>query len=88
MSKNPDIKKAIVAAASERGEFKTTCPSEIARSLFPQDWRSHMAEIRDAAVDLQQEGKVIITQNGQPVDISHIKGPIRIGIGKAKKSGQ
>jgi hypothetical protein len=88
MYENPDIKQAILSAASERGAFKTTCPSEIARALFPQDWRSHMAEVRDAAVNLQHEGKVIMSQKGKPIEPGHIKGPIRIGIGKAMPPSQ
>jgi hypothetical protein len=88
MYENPDIKQAILSAASERGAFKTTCPSEIARALFPQDWRKHMGDIRDAAIELRHEGKVVISQKGKPIDTGHIKGPIRIGIGKAKLPGQ
>jgi hypothetical protein len=86
MSRRSDIKQAILSAASKRGAFKTTCPSEIARSLFPQDWRNHMAEIRGAAVELHNEGKVTISQKGVPIDSGHIKGPIRIGISSAGNS--
>lgn len=83
MAKNPDIKQAILSAANERGAFKTTCPSEIARTLFPDDWRNHMSEIRDAAIDLQNQGKVIILQKGLPIGTGPIKGPIRIRIKSA-----
>jgi hypothetical protein len=64
--------------AAERAPDKTVCPSEIARALYPTNWRKHMQEVRDAAIKLQQDGKVIITQKGLPVDIENIKGPIRI----------
>jgi hypothetical protein len=78
--KYPDIANTILAVAAKRGREKSTCPSEIARLLFPDDWRRHMKEIREAAIDLQYQGKVLITQKGKPVDISKIKGPIRIRI--------
>ncbi|OOQ57944.1 DUF3253 domain-containing protein [Mucilaginibacter pedocola] len=76
----PNIPQTILAKATQRGPDKSTCPSEIARELFPANWRKHMQEVRDAAVDLHKTGKVIITQKGQPVDVDNIKGPIRIKI--------
>ena len=64
--------------ATQRAPDKTVCPSEIARALFPVNWRKHMDEVRASAIDLQREGKVTITQKGEPVDVEHIKGPVRI----------
>lgn len=80
MPLNADISKAILATAEQRGIEKSTCPSEIARMLFPADWRKHMSEIVGEAIELQHKGKVVITQKGKPVDIDRIKGPIRITI--------
>ena len=80
MSGRTAIKKKILQTAIERGKGKSTCPSEIARMMFPDDWRRHMVEVREVTVELQRQGKVIITQKGEPVDIDHIKGPIRISI--------
>lgn len=74
------IEKTILAMAAERGVDKTICPSEVARALFETHWRKHMEEVRQAAITLQQNGKVCITQKGKPVDVNHIKGPIRIKI--------
>ena len=75
-----DIPKTILHTAIERGPDKSTCPSEIARMLFPDDWRKHMQEVVDVAVNLHNQGKVVITQKGLPIDVEHIKGPIRIKI--------
>jgi hypothetical protein len=77
MSSN-SIPQTILTMAAERAPDKTVCPSEIARAMFPDDWRKHMQKVRDAAVVLQKNGKVVITQKGKPVDVEHIKGPIRI----------
>ncbi|MBB3968487.1 hypothetical protein GGR35_001079 [Mucilaginibacter phyllosphaerae] len=65
---------------TDRGPDKTVCPSEIARALFPVNWRKYMPEVRNAAIELQKAGKVTIIQKGQPVDVDQIKGPIRIKI--------
>jgi hypothetical protein len=72
------LSQTILTMAAERAPDKTVCPSEIARTLFPVNWRKQMQDVRDAAVELQKKGKVTITQKGQPVDINYIKGPIRI----------
>ncbi|MFD0792598.1 DUF3253 domain-containing protein [Mucilaginibacter litoreus] len=75
---NSSISDTVLTMAAERAPDKTVCPSEIARALFPADWRKHMDEVRAAAITLQEKGKIIITQKGEPVDVNHIKGPIRI----------
>lgn len=76
----PDISASIVSVATDRGPDKSTCPSEIARMLFSEDWRAHMKDVVNVAIDLQHQGKVVITQKGVPVDLNQIKGPIRIKI--------
>ena len=74
------ILQTILSIAAERGPEKSTCPSEVARLLFPDDWRKHMKDVLDVAIDLHQQGKVVITQKGLAVDVDHIKGPVRIKI--------
>lgn len=80
MQGQKDIKTTILTVAKNRGPEKSTCPSEIARMLFPDDWRKHMSEVVDVAINLHHQGKVAITQKGIPIDVQHIKGPIRIKI--------
>ncbi|MBW8683132.1 DUF3253 domain-containing protein [Chitinophaga rhizophila] len=78
MHHNSVISKQIIATVTQRGPDKSTCPSEIARMLFPDNWRNYMQQVRDVAIELQKKGLVIITQKGAPVDINDFKGPIRI----------
>lgn len=73
-----DIRAAILITATQRGHQKSTCPSEIARTLFPDDWRNHMKDVVNEAIKLHNNGLVVITQKGKPVDVHQIKGPIRI----------
>jgi len=80
MQEYTEIYETIISIATHRGPEKSTCPSEIARRLFPDDWREHMKNILDAAIDLHHQGKVVITQKGGPIDVNHIKGPVRIKI--------
>lgn len=74
------VTTAILELASERGNNKTICPSEVARMLWPDEWRNHMEEVRLAAFSLRDEGKVHILQKGEEVSDTKIKGPIRIRI--------
>lgn len=74
------IAQTILTTATHRGAEKSTCPSEIARVLFPGDWRKHMKEVLAVAIDLHHEGSVVITQKGIPVDVEAIKGPVRIKV--------
>jgi hypothetical protein len=74
------IATTILDTAIHRGSEKSTCPSEIARMLFPDDWRKHMEDVREVAIDLHNKGRVFITQKGIPVDVANIKGPVRIRI--------
>lgn len=75
-----DIATTILTIAENRGRDKSTCPSEIARILFPDDWREHMKDVLNEAINLHHLGKVAITQKGIPIDVGHIKGPVRIKI--------
>ena len=82
MQQRTKISETILSMADERGPEKSTCPSEVARRLFPDDWRNHMNEVVDEAIELHNQAKVVITQKGLPIDVNHIKGPIRIKIVK------
>ncbi|PJJ85054.1 DUF3253 domain-containing protein [Mucilaginibacter auburnensis] len=79
------IADAIVTKATERGPEKSTCPSEVARAIFPDNWREHMQEIRNVAIDLCKEGSIIITQKGKDVDVTNFKGPVRIKVKRQYK---
>lgn len=74
------IETTILSTAIHRGAQKSTCPSEIARMLFPNDWRKHMKDVLGIAIDLHNKGSVVITQKGIPVDVKDFKGPVRIKI--------
>ncbi|MBT2503606.1 DUF3253 domain-containing protein [Curtobacterium sp. ISL-83] len=61
-----------------RARTSSICPSEVARSLEPDDWRPLMEPARRAARRMMARGEVEITQGGSVVDPSTAKGPIRI----------
>lgn len=80
ISLSMSVSATILILATERGNDKTICPSEVARMLWPDEWRNHMEEVRLAAFTLRDEGKVQISQKGREVADNNVKGPIRIRI--------
>jgi hypothetical protein len=72
------LESAILNLLATRATGATICPSEAARHVFPQTWREHMEQTRQAARRLVVAGKVQITQNGRAVDPSTARGAIRV----------
>lgn len=72
------IEDEILEMLLRRDVGKTICPSEVARKLYPDNWREEMEQVRQIARKLVKEGKIAITQAGQEVDPDHFKGAIRL----------
>ena len=62
----------------QRGEDKTICPSDVARSLDPQNFRALMSSVRSVAQTLVEEERIEVTQRGEVVDIRTVRGPVRL----------
>jgi uncharacterized protein (DUF2461 family) len=72
------IKSSILNLCEARALNSTICPSEVARALWPNDWREHMNDVREAGLALARENKIEITQRGVPRDPNaEIRGAIR-----------
>ena len=77
----PVIREAILAQTAARGADKSICPSEVARAIDPEQWRSLMTRVRREATVLAREGKIDILRKGKPVDPEgEIRGVIRLRI--------
>lgn len=72
------LEQRIDELLAARARTSSICPSEVARSLEPDDWRPLMEPARRAARRMVARGEVEITQHGSVVDPSTAKGPIRI----------
>lgn len=82
MTALPDetVRRQIMAQVAERGPEKTLCPSEVARALGGEEWRSLMPLIREVGAELLTEGLIEVTQKGNHVHPLTAKGPIRFRI--------
>lgn len=74
------IAAVILDLVRARGPGKTICPSEAARRLDPTAWRALMPSVREVAARLHDQGRIAVTQRGQPIDPLVAKGPIRLGL--------
>ena len=72
------LETAIMALLESRAHGASICPSEAARTVDPEHWRSLMERARMAARRLVNARQVQITQGGRVVDPSTAKGPIRV----------
>ena len=73
-----ELERAIRSLLAGRAATASICPSEAARAVGGDDWRTLMAAARAAARRLVEAGEVQVTQKGFVVDPSTARGPIRI----------
>ena len=71
------LRQALLTRAASARPGASFCPSEVARAIA-QDWRPLMDPVRQAAAALVQEGLLLATQRGVPVDPITARGPIRL----------
>jgi hypothetical protein len=71
------LRAEILRIAEQRGDAKTLCPSDAARSIGGDAWRDLMPAARRIAFELAAEGLVDVTQHGARVE-PDARGPIRI----------
>jgi hypothetical protein len=72
------LERSVLALLAARATGATICPSEAARDVGGDDWRSLMEPARRAARRLVDRGEVEITQGGAVVDPATATGPIRV----------
>ena len=77
-STDESLERAILTLIAARPPGATICPSEAARAVGGDQWRSLMPPVREAAGRLVARGDIVVTQGGQVVDGSTAKGPIRL----------
>ncbi|RZJ25910.1 MAG: DUF3253 domain-containing protein [Haliea sp.] len=74
------IREAITSLLNNRTPPATICPSEAARMLAEDGWRSLMPRVRAVAVAMAHEGSLEIRQRGRKMEPGQpLRGPIRLG---------
>lgn len=73
----------ILRQTAARGAEKSICPSEVARALagggLDGPWRPLMGRVRTAALQLAEDGRVVILRKGKPLPLTEpLRGVIRL----------
>jgi len=80
---NPDdarTRDTILTLVTARGAGKTICPSEVAKELDPENWRSLLTKVRRTAQAMAKQGEIAIYRKGKPIEPDAMKGVIRLGL--------
>lgn len=81
----PALDALIVELCAQAPVGRTICPTDAAKAFADgrgEDelgWRSHLTEVRRAAVRLANEGRLVITRKGKMVDPNDFRGVYRLG---------
>ena len=72
------LEEVIDALLLARSDGASICPSEAARAVDGERWRDLMPAARAAAGRLAAAGRVEVTRHGRVVDVSSVRGPVRV----------
>ena len=84
------VAAAILHLVDARGPDKSICPSEAARALAEakgavgDEWQSLLGDVRQAAVNLAQAGRIEILRKGKPIDPGSVRGVVRLRVRRAE----
>jgi hypothetical protein len=67
-------------ASTQRATAPTICPSDVARVIGGERWRSCMQLVRDVAAQLVARGQLRVLQRGREVAPEAARGPIRLAL--------
>lgn len=83
MSPRSDVvSSTILRLTAAGGPGKSIAPEEAARAaaeVLGVDWHSLLQEVRNSAVALAREGRIVILRKGKPADPDSFKGVYRLG---------
>ncbi len=87
---NPAVEAVIMSLCAREPQGGTISPIDAARAFADSrgedelGWRSHLGEVRRAAVKLALEGRLVIYRKGKVVDPADFRGVYRLGAPSAE----
>jgi hypothetical protein len=82
----PSLEGTILALCNSAGSGHTIGATDAAQAFATArgedalGWRSHLAQVRGAAVRLAEAGRIVIYRKGKPVDPHDFRGVYRLGL--------
>lgn len=78
-----EIEAAMLELVTARGAGKNLDPTVVARAVGgdkPDEWGPLMQPVRQAAVRLMKQGRIMILRKGRPVDPDDFRGIYRLAL--------
>jgi hypothetical protein len=82
------IRALLTRRAANSGDAKpapTICPSDVARTIAGEAWRTQMQLVREVAADLVSRKQLRVLQRGHEVAVAKARGPIRLALPTKEK---
>ena len=84
MSDTSGIADLMLALCAEAGPAKTIDPNDVARAYGAKAgradaWTHYLQGVRNTAVQLAREGRIVIYRKGRPTDPETFRGVYRLG---------
>jgi Protein of unknown function (DUF3253) len=84
--RDPSLDETILTLCHATAAGRTICPTDAAlafskaRDEDELGWRTHLSQVRRAAVLLADAGRLVIYRKGKPVDPHDFRGVYRLGL--------
>jgi hypothetical protein len=85
MSSLPHLADVMIALCAKAGPTKTIDPGDVARAYAETAdrpgvaWQNYLQGVRNTAVSLAREGRIVIYRKGAPADPDTFRGVYRLG---------
>lgn len=85
MSSAPRLADVMIELCTSAGPTKTVDPADVAQAFAKVanrpsvPWQGYLQTVRDTAVTLAKEGKIVIYRKGEPADPDTFRGVYRLG---------
>ncbi|MET0337786.1 MAG: DUF3253 domain-containing protein [Caulobacter sp.] len=68
------IEDALLSAIADLPEGKSADPAKVAQAIEPERWRRILPHVRNVAIGLARENKLVILRHNKPADPGKFKG--------------
>lgn len=72
------VEDAILTLLAAAPEGKSIDPANVAKSLDPEGWRRQLGRVRNEAIGMARQGRLVILRHGKPADPDTFKGVYRL----------
>ena len=85
MSSPPKLADVMIDLCAKAGPTQTIDPADVAKAFAEVanrpsvPWQGYLQTVRDTAVALAREGRIVIYRKGAPVDPDTFRGVYRLG---------